>query len=76
MTFPAWVDCALSLHFDAKQGTKCGAGRGGETRDGRWKGYVKLSPENWPHAKLPIAGKEEETTWEDPKPLVRNFINQ
>ena len=64
------------LKTNAERDTRCGAGRGGKKRDGRWKGYVKLSPENWPYAKLPITGEEEETTWEYPKSPGRNFINQ
>ena len=50
------------IPIDAERGTKCGAGGDGETRDGGWKAYVRLSYENWPYAKLPITGKEEETT--------------
>ena len=38
-------------------------------------GYRWLSLENWPHAKLPILGKEEESTREAPKSLEQVFIN-
>ena len=43
------------IPIDAERGTRCGA-----DRDGRWKGLVRLSPRNWPHAKFPITGEEGE----------------
>lgn len=36
---------------DAERGTRCRAGRDEEVRDGGWRGYVRLTPENWPQAK-------------------------
>ena len=64
-----------TLSSDAERGTRCGASRDKETRDGEWKEYVRLSPESfWPHARLPIAGEEERIP-KNPKALNKIFIN-
>ena len=45
---------------------------GSEMEDGGNRSGFAL--ENWPHAKLPIAGEEERTPG-NPKALKENFIN-